>query len=405
MRPDSEFSSIENAIRHISAGKMIIVTDDKNRENEGDLVMTAEKVSKEDINFMATHARGLICMPITQETADKLNLPPMVKENTDKKETNFTVSIDYKYGTSTGISASDRAKTVKAVISEASQPDNFSRPGHIFPLIAKPGGVLRRAGHTEAAVDLSKLAGLFPAGIICEITQKDGEMARLPELVEFSKKHNIPIITIGDLIKYRSRKERLVKRAVETVLKTKFGDFTMIVYQNLIDSAEHVALIKGAVENEENVLVRVHSECMTGDVFESLHCDCNSQLKDAMSKINQENRGVLLYLRQEGRGIGLINKLKSYKLQKNQGIDTVEANKQLGFKADLRDYGIGAQILSDLGLSTIKLMTNNPQKIVGIEGHGLKVTTRIPLERNPGKYNKKYLQTKKNKLGHWLNFV
>lgn len=400
----TSMNTIQEALTDIKKGKMVIVVDDEDRENEGDLVMAAEKVTKEDINFMAKEGRGLICTPISEETAKKLDLSLMVDKNTESKETNFTISADAKKNTTTGISASDRAKTIQTIINKTTKPEDLSRPGHIFPLIAKKGGVLVRAGHTEAAIDLAKLSGLFPAGVICEITNKDGEMARLTDLEKFAKKHNLKIITIKDLIDYRRHNEKLVRRKVESTLTTKYGKFKTIVYENDIDQSQHIALIKENVENQKNILVRVHSQCMTGEIFHSLHCDCGKQLDLALKKIAKKNQGVLLYMRQEGRGIGLVNKLKAYNLQ-NKGLDTVEANHKLGFQADLREYGIGAQILVDLGLSEIHLMTNNPKKIVGLEGYGLKITKRIPLETKPSLRNRRYLETKKRKMGHMLENV
>ncbi|MBT6068289.1 bifunctional 3,4-dihydroxy-2-butanone-4-phosphate synthase/GTP cyclohydrolase II [Candidatus Peregrinibacteria bacterium] len=397
--------TIEEALKDLKNGKMIIVVDDEDRENEGDLVMPAESITAEAVNFMSTYGKGLICAPLSQEMADRLALHPMVSENTDKKHTNFTVSIDLKKGTTTGISAKDRAKTILALTSEATLPSDFGRPGHVFPIVAKSGGVLVRAGHTEAATDLSRLTGFQEAGVLCEIIKEDGEMARLPDLEEFALEHTLKIISIKDLIEYRHHKEKLVKREVEVPFPTHtYGEFTLIGYSNLINNREHLALIKGNVENAKDVLVRVHSECLTGDVFHSMRCDCNAQLNAALKMINEKGQGVLLYMRQEGRGIGLLNKLKAYKLQ-DEGYDTVEANQILGFKDDLREYGIGAQILNDLGLTTIHLMTNNPKKIVGLEGYNLEVTKRVQIESAPNEKNKDYLKGKKDKLGHLLDMV
>lgn len=398
------WTPIEEAINSFRNGKMLIVVDDEDRENEGDLVMAAEKVTSEDVNFMMKEGRGLICVPMEAEMAAALKLDPMTGEDTDMSRCNFTVSVDLKHGTSTGISAKDRAATIQALVNPESKASDFNRPGHIFPLLARDGGVLVRAGHTEAAVDLAKLAGLASAGLICEIAKDDGEMARRDDLKVFAEKHGLAMITIKDLIAYRRLKEKLVTREVETDLETEYGTFKIIIYKNAIDDRENLVLVKGDVAGKENVLVRAHSECMTGDVFHSLHCDCGKQLSAAMKQIEQKGKGVILYMRQEGRGIGLVNKLKAYKLQK-EGLDTVEANAKLGFKADLRDYGIGAQMLKDLGLNTIHLLTNNPQKIVGLEGHGLKVTERVPLECETGALAKKYLKTKKDKLGHILKHV
>ncbi|WP_027718121.1 bifunctional 3,4-dihydroxy-2-butanone-4-phosphate synthase/GTP cyclohydrolase II [Desulfovirgula thermocuniculi] len=395
------FNTIEEAIEDIRAGKMVVVVDDEDRENEGDLVMAAEKVTPEAINFMATYGRGLICMPITNQRADELDLPLMVSHNTDKHGTAFTVSVDHK-DTTTGISAYERAQTIKAILDPSTRPEDLRRPGHIFPLRAREGGVLRRAGHTEAAVDLARLAGLYPAGVICEIMKEDGTMARVPELMEFCRKHNLKIITIADLIKYRRRTEKLVRKVDEASLPTKYGEFTAVAYESILDGQGHLALVKGDLSRVEAPLVRVHSECLTGDVFGSRRCDCGEQLARAMEMIAKEGVGVLLYMRQEGRGIGLLNKIRAYKLQ-DQGKDTVEANEALGFPPDLRDYGIGAQILVDLGLKKIRLLTNNPRKIAGLEGHGLQVVARIPIEIRPGKYNRFYLVTKKKKLGHLLS--
>jgi len=398
---EDKFNTVEEAIEDIKNGKMVVVVDDEDRENEGDLVMAAEHVTPEAINFMARFGRGLICVPLSPERVEELDLPMMVSQSTDTHETAFTVSIDAK-GTSTGISAYERAMTVSKVIDPEATPRDFTRPGHIFPLKAQEGGVLRRTGHTEAAIDLAQLAGLYPAGVICEIMNDDGTMARVPELMEFVRQHDLKIITIADLIQYRVKKEKLVWRAAETFLPTAFGEFKLIAYDNSIDHKTHLALVKGEISKEKPVLVRVHSECFTGDVFQSLRCDCGRQLFQAMEQIEKEGCGVLVYMRQEGRGIGLLNKIKAYHLQDN-GKDTVEANEELGFPPDLRDYGIGAQILVDLGVGNIKLLTNNPRKIKGLEGYGLALVERVPLEIPPGSYNSNYLQAKKDKLGHLLS--
>jgi len=400
------FSSIEDALEDIKRGKMVIVVDDESRENEGDLVMAAQFVRAEDINFMAKHARGLICVPITEKRAKMLGLPPMVEDNSDPHGTAFTVSVDAKEGTTTGISAEERALTAQLLSRRDVKAEMFRRPGHVFPLIARNGGVLKRAGHTEAAVDLARLAGCEPAGVICEIMNEDGTMARLGDLEKFSKKHGLKIISIEDLIRYRHLRDKLVEKVATVNLPTEYGFFVAHAYRSLLDSNDstllHIALVKGEIKGKDNVLVRVHSECLTGDVFGSLRCDCGPQLHTAMKMIEQEGCGVILYMRQEGRGIGLLEKLKAYELQE-KGLDTVEANEALGHPPDLRDYGIGAQILVDLGLRRIRIITNNPRKIVGLEGYGLEITERIPLIIEPNEYNKRYLETKKLKLGHMLH--
>ncbi|GFN24002.1 riboflavin biosynthesis protein RibBA [Thermanaeromonas sp. C210] len=396
-----KFNTIEEAIEDLKKGQMIVVVDDEDRENEGDVVAAAEKVTPEIVNFMATHARGLICVPMTGRRLDELGLELMVQENTDTLGTAFTVSVDAAEVT-TGISAYERAITIKKLIDPETRPQDLRRPGHIFPLRAREGGVLKRAGHTEAAVDLARLAGLYPAGVICEIMNDDGTMARVPQLMEFCRCHGLKIITIADLIKYRRRTEKLIRRVAETNLPTRYGHFRAIAYEDVLEKQGHLALVKGAVDDGRPVLVRVHSECLTGDVFGSYRCDCGEQLARAMTMIEAEGRGVLLYMRQEGRGIGLLNKIKAYRLQE-EGKDTVEANEALGFPADLRDYGIGAQILVDLGIRELRLLTNNPRKIAGLEGYGLKVVERVPLEIQPNGINQRYLQTKKDKLGHLLH--
>ncbi len=396
------FLAVEDAIDLFRRGGLLICTDDEDRENEGDFITAAESVTPEAVNFMATHGRGLICSPMSEERANELGLPPMAPENTGLMGTPFTVSVDAVEGTTTGISAADRAKTLRALADPATKPQQLARPGHIFPLRAKAGGVLERAGHTEAVVDLARLAGLSPVGVLCEVMDEDGTMARLPSLAQVARRHGMGIVTIRDIIEYRRGHEKLVRDILTAPLPTVYGEFTMHVYESLITRDEHhLALVMGEVKGKENILVRVHSQCLTGDVFHSLRCDCGDQVQRALEMIAAEGAGVLLYMRQEGRGIGLLNKIKTYVLQ-DEGIDTVDANLLLGFKPDERHYGIGAQILADLGLTTIRLMTNNPTKMVGLEAYGLKIVERIPLQAQPNERNYDYLRTKKDKMGHLL---
>lgn len=398
------FDSIEQAVKDLQAGKVVVVLDDEDRENEGDIICAAEFCTPEQVNFMASQAKGLICVALPSEKAIALDLAPMVPDNTALHGTKFTVSIDYLHGTSSGISASDRSATIKALVQPNITPDDFGRPGHIFPLIAVEEGVLRRAGHTEAVVDLMKLGGLQPVGVLCEILAEDGTMMRTTQLMEFSEKHQLSIITVKDLIRYRLNKEQLVTAVAKAKLPTEFGDFMLQVFANTVDGKEHVALVKGTWNEDEPILVRVHSECLTGDIFHSLRCDCGPQLSAALSMIQEAEKGVLLYMRQEGRGIGLVNKVKAYSLQE-QGLDTVEANEQLGFQPDPRDYGIGAQILASLGVRKMKLLTNNPTKRVGLESYGLEVVERVPIEMQPNSVNRDYLETKKVKMGHLLTHL
>ncbi|HPP14070.1 MAG TPA: bifunctional 3,4-dihydroxy-2-butanone-4-phosphate synthase/GTP cyclohydrolase II [Acetomicrobium flavidum] len=405
MALDDVFASPEEAINMIKEGRMIIVVDDEDRENEGDLLMAASKVTRESINFMTKYGRGLVCVPLTEEKAKQLELEPMVLHSTDPHGTAFTISVDAKEGTTTGISAEDRAITARLLASPEAKPSDFRRPGHMFPLIARKGGVLKRAGHTEAAVDLARLAGLEPVGVICEIMNDDGTMARLPQLIEFAKKFNLKIMTIKDLIRYRHMRDKLVERVSTVKLPTEYGNFIAHAYRWILDDDPdrlHIALVKGEIGEEDDVLVRVHSECLTGDVFGSLRCDCGAQLHKAMEMVEREGKGIVLYMRQEGRGIGLYKKLKAYELQE-KGMDTVEANIKLGVSPDLRDYGVGAQILFDLGVRKLRLMTNNPKKVIGLAGYGLKIVERVPIEVEPNPYNSDYLRTKKEKMGHLLH--
>jgi 3,4-dihydroxy 2-butanone 4-phosphate synthase/GTP cyclohydrolase II len=399
-RPEP-FATVEAAIDDLREGRMIIVCDDEDRENEGDLTMAAQFATAEKVNFMAKEGRGLICLALTPQRCADLDLPPMTSHNEARLQTAFTVSVEAREGVTTGISAADRAHTIQVAIDPESGPEDLVQPGHVFPLMARPGGVLERSGQTEAAVDLARLAGLNPAGVICEIMNDDGTMARVPDLIPYAQRHGLRIITVADLIKYRRRNEKLVRRAATVALPTRYGDFKAIGYECVLDGAHHVAIVKGDVAGKRDVLVRVHSECLTGDAFGSLRCDCGDQLAEALRRIEAEGVGVVLYMRQEGRGIGLINKLKAYALQE-KGYDTVEANVELGFAPDLRDYGTGAQILADLGLSTIRIMTNNPKKIVALEGYGLRVTGREPIEVPPHEDNMCYLRTKRDKMGHIL---
>ncbi|HXT70041.1 MAG TPA: bifunctional 3,4-dihydroxy-2-butanone-4-phosphate synthase/GTP cyclohydrolase II [Vicinamibacterales bacterium] len=404
-RRKGPFAPIDQALKALRAGQMIVVVDDEDRENEGDLTMAASKVTPEAVNFMVKHGRGLLCLAMTPERLDELEIPLEVSDNSSPRETAFCVSIDAKSGTSTGISAADRAKTIKVAIAASTKPRDLARPGHVFPLRARSGGVLVRTGHTEAAVDLSRIAGLAPAGVICEVMNEDGSMARVPELTKFAKKHGLLMITIADLISYRMQTEGLVRPVANAALPTTQGPFTVYAYESILDGATHVALVRGNLGDGRNVLVRVHSKCLTGDVFHSTRCDCGPQLDAALTRIAAEGRGVLLYLHQEGRGIGLANKIRAYALQ-DQGLDTVQANERLGFKPDQRDYGIGAQILRDLGVRTMRLLTNNPRKFVGLEGYGLSVVESVPLEVAPAtEFTRRYLKTKKDKLGHILKGV
>ncbi|MEX1274660.1 MAG: bifunctional 3,4-dihydroxy-2-butanone-4-phosphate synthase/GTP cyclohydrolase II [Bacteroidota bacterium] len=397
----TKLNTIDEAIEDFKAGKILIVVDDEDRENEGDFVVAAEKITPDIVNFLTREGRGVVCAPITDARATELGLDSMVEANTSLHETPFTISVDYIHGTTTGVSAADRAATIRALIDPSTKPSDLARPGHIFPLKAAEGGVLRRAGHTEAVVDLCRLAGLGPAGVLCEILNEDGSMARVPELQHLARKFGMKLISVRNLIEYRMQREKLVQRVVSTNLPSRFGTFAVHLYKSETDAKEHVALVKGDIHPETPTLVRVHSECLTGDVFGSLRCDCNEQLVAAMQFVEKEGKGIVLYMRQEGRGIGLLNKLKAYKLQ-DEGMDTVEANEKLGFRPDLRDYGIGAQILRDLGVGKMRLMTNNPKKVVGLHGYGLEIVERVPLEVDPNSFNERYLKVKRDKLGHLI---
>jgi len=399
--PETPFNSVDDAIEDFRKGKILIVVDDEDRENEGDFVCAAEFVNAAVINFLAMHGRGIVCAPVTTERAAHLGLDLMVESNTSLHETPFTVSVDYVHGTTTGVSAADRAATVRSLVDPKTKPSDLARPGHIFPLRALDGGVLRRAGHTEAVIDLCRLAGVAHGGVLCEIMKEDGSMARVPDLLQLAREFQLKIITVRDLIEHRMIREKLVERLVKTHLPTTYGEFEIHLYRSTTDHKEHIALTKGVIRADVPTLVRVHSECLTGDVFGSLRCDCNEQLTAALRMVTREGCGVVLYMRQEGRGIGLLNKLKAYRLQ-DEGLDTVEANEKLGFRPDLRDYGIGAQILRDLGVGKMKLLTNNPKKVVGLSGYGLDIIERIPLEMNPNKINERYLKTKRDKLGHLI---
>src|SRR5580765_1961709 len=402
MAVTTPFATIDQAIEHVRAGRIVVVVDDPDRENEGDLVIAAQFATPEAINFMATHGRGLICLCLTTERARSLGLRPMTDRNEAPLGTDFTVSIESREGVTTGISAADRSHTIQVAIAPDTRPDDLVQPGHVFPLRARPGGVLERIGQTEAAVDLARLAGLIPAGVVCEIMNEDGTMARVPDLIPYCQRHGLKLVTVADLIEYRRRHEQLVERVTTVSMPTVYGDFTAVAFREKLTGKHHVALVKGEVEGAENVLVRVHSECLTGDVFHSLRCDCGEQLEQALGRIASEEHGVLLYMAQEGRGIGLLNKLRAYELQEN-GYDTVEANLELGFQPDMRDYGIGNQILAELGLTTIRILTNNPKKITGIEGFGLEVVEQVPIETTPNEQNARYLATKRDKLGHKLH--